>query len=77
MAQQISEKRDIEFVLNEQMNLEEITKHKIYKEFNKKTVDLIINEARNLAIKELFPANKEGDEVGCKFENGIVNVPEC
>lgn len=77
MAQLISEKRDMEFVLHEQMNISEITKHKKYKEFNKKTVDLIISEARNLAIKELLAVNKEGDEQECTFENGVVKVPEC
>ncbi|MCP4158121.1 MAG: acyl-CoA dehydrogenase, partial [bacterium] len=45
-------------------------------EFNKKTVDLIVSEARNLAVKEILPTLKLGDEEGCKFENGKVSVPE-
>jgi hypothetical protein len=47
-----------------------------FAEFNKKTVDLIVSEARNLAIKEILPTFKEGDEQGCRFENGEVFVPE-
>ncbi len=77
MVQQISEKKDMEFVLHEQMNISEVTNHESYKEFNKKTIDMIINEARSIAIKEILPTNKEGDEVECSFENGVVKVPEC
>jgi len=42
----------------------------------KKTVDLIVSEARNLAVKEILPTRKEGDEIGCLFDNGKVTVPE-
>jgi AcrR family transcriptional regulator len=45
-----------------------IVKRFIFAEFNKKTVDLIISEARNLAIKEILPTLKEGDEQGCRWK---------
>ncbi len=77
MAQVLSDRRDMDFVLHEQLNIGEITAHEKFSEFNKKTIDLILNEARNFAIKELLPANREGDEEGCRFENGEVKVPEC
>ena len=76
MAQQISDRRDIDFVLHEQLNVDQFSKSERYAEFNKKTVDLIVSEARNLAVKEILPTLKEGDETGCKFENGKVLVPE-
>jgi len=76
MAQQISDRRDIDFVLHEQLNVDQFSKSEQYAEFNKKTVDLIVSEARNLAVKEILPTRKEGDEIGCKFENGTVTVPE-
>ena len=53
MAQQIADRRDVDFVLHEQLHVEELSKHDIFAEFNKKTIDLIISEARNLAIKEI------------------------
>ena len=77
MAQQISDRRDIDFVLHEQLNVDSFSKHDTYTEFNKKTVDLIVNEARSLAVKEMLPTRKEGDEVGVTFENGQVKAPEC
>jgi len=76
MAQQIADRRDVDFVLHEQFNVGELSKHEKYAEFTKKTVDLIINEARNLAVKEILPTLKQGDEEGCRLENGEVVTPE-
>lgn len=74
MVQLISDRRDVDFVLHEQLGLVD---HELFAEFNKKTVDLIVSEARNLAIKEILPTQKPGDEEGCILENGKVTVPEC
>ena len=76
MAQVIADRKDVDFVLHEQLGVDTLSKHDKYSEFNKKTVDLIISEARNLAIKEILPTLKDGDEEGCRFENGQVFVPE-
>jgi len=73
MTQLISDRRDVDFVLHEQIGMVD---HELFEEFNKKTVDLIVSEARNLAIKEILPTFKDGDEVGCKLENGKVTVPD-
>ena len=73
MAQLIADRRDVDFVLHEQIKMVE---HELFEEFNKKTMDLIVSEARNLAIKEILPAFKDGDEIGCKLANGKVTVPE-
>ena len=77
MAQVIADRRDIDFVLYEQLKVEELTKLDKYKDFNKKTFDMIITEARNFAVKELLPTFAEGDREGLRFENGQVKVPEC
>ncbi len=76
MPQQIVDRRDLDFVIWEQMNCEEILKHETYREFNKKTCDMILTEARALAVKELLPLLAEGDEEGVKFDAGDVKVPE-
>jgi alkylation response protein AidB-like acyl-CoA dehydrogenase len=76
MAQQIADRRDVDFVLHELLNVEELSKHDSFAEFNKKTIDLIVSEARNLAIKEILPTQVEGDREGTQFENGQVTVPE-
>ena len=76
MAQLLADRRDVEFVLHEQLRIEEISKSETYAEFNKKTVDLIIAEARNLAVKEMLPTQIDGDREGTRFEDGEVKVPE-
>jgi len=75
MAQLIADRRDVDFVLHEQMEAARFSKHEKFEEFDKKTIDLIVSEARNLAIKEILPTQKDGDE-GCTFDNGVVKVPE-
>ncbi len=76
MAQVIADRRDIDFVLHEQFEVDVLSKHEKYAEFNKKTVDLIVSEARNLAVKEILPTREIGDREGTKFANGAVTVPE-
>ena len=76
MAQLIADRRDIDFVLHEQLEVENLTKAEKFSEFGKKTIDLIVSEARNLAVKEMLPLQKPSDE-GCRFNKGEVKVPEC
>jgi len=76
MAQLIADRKDVDFVLHDQFNVSELSKHEKYADYNKKTIDLVITEARNLAVKEILPTLKIGDEVGCKLENGKVIIPE-
>ena len=76
MAQYIADRRDQDFVLHEILNVADLSKHEKFEEFNKKTIDMIVTEARNLAIKEILPTQSEGDEIGCTLKNGQVYVPE-
>ncbi|HSM75649.1 MAG TPA: acyl-CoA dehydrogenase [Desulfobacterales bacterium] len=77
MAQVIADRRDVDFVLHEQLQVGELSRNQRYAEFNRKTVDMIVSEARNFAIKEVLPTQKIGDAEGCRLENGKVAVPEC
>jgi alkylation response protein AidB-like acyl-CoA dehydrogenase len=76
MVQLIADRRDIDFVLYEQLKIDELTKLDRYKAFNKKTFDMIITEAKNIGVKELLPTCAEGDQQGLDFDNGQVKVPE-
>jgi alkylation response protein AidB-like acyl-CoA dehydrogenase len=76
MAQVIADRTDVDFVLFEQFEIEKLCEHALFEEFNRKTIEMIVSEARNLAVKEILPTQQEGDE-GCRFENGVVTVPEC
>ena len=76
MAQLLADRRDVDFILHEKLNVAELSKHERFVEFNKKTVDLIVSEARNLAIKEMLPTRVDGDREGARFDKGTVTVPE-
>jgi len=76
LAQELADRRDVDFVLYEQLGLETILENEKFADLNKKTIDLIITEARSLALKEILPTNVPGDRKGCTFENGVVKVPE-
>lgn len=76
MAQVIADRRDVDFVLFEQLNVEALCENEQFEEFNRKTIEMVVSEARNLALKEIYPTQQEGD-TGCHFENGVVTVPEC
>ncbi|MCG8472435.1 MAG: acyl-CoA dehydrogenase [Desulfobacterales bacterium] len=76
MAQPIADRRDVDFVLHEQMEVTQFTDNDTFAEFNRKTIDMIVSEARSLAIKEIMPTQEPGD-AGCHFEGGQVTVPEC
>ena len=77
MAQVIADRRDVDFVLHEQLDVGSLSENERFADFNPKTVDLIITEARNLAVKEILPTQREGDARGCVFDGGTVTVPEC
>ncbi len=77
MAQVISDRRDIEFVLHEQLQAETLADlDENFADFNKKTIDMVISEAKNFAVKELLPASKEGDDQGCTLKDGQVTTPD-
>ncbi len=76
MAQSIADRRDQEFVLHEMLAASDLANHELFADFNKKTMDMVVSEARNLAVKELLPINKDGDEIGCTLKDGAVSVPE-
>jgi alkylation response protein AidB-like acyl-CoA dehydrogenase len=76
MTQVIADQKEIEFILYEQFNAEKLLSYEKYKGFSKKIFDMILSEARKIAIKEILPTLAEGDKQGVRFENGKVAVPE-
>ena len=77
MVQLIADRRDIDFVLYEQLGIEGLLQTKKYNSFNRKMFDMIISEARNFGIKELLPTYSQGDREGVQLDSGKVTVPAC
>jgi alkylation response protein AidB-like acyl-CoA dehydrogenase len=76
MTQQLAEKRDQDFVIWEQMDGGAYLQSGPYGGYDRKMCDMILTEARTLAIKELLPTLAEGDREGLRFEKGVVRVPD-
>jgi len=77
MAQLLADKRDQDFVIWEQMGAEAFLQSGPFSSYDRKMCDMILTEARTLAVKEVLPTLAEGDREGLHFENGVVRVPEC
>ena len=77
MTQLIADRRDIDFVLYEQLNVEQLFQTDKHSDLNRKMVDMVVTEARAFGIKEVLPTHSPGDRDGVRFENGRVIVPEC
>ncbi len=77
MAQPIADRRDVDFVLYEQFDAEALCRYARYREFDRGTFDLIVDEARKLAVKEILPTLGAGDREGLTFTGGQVKVPAC
>ena len=43
MAQYIADRKDVDFVLHEQIQVEDLSKTELFADFNKKTVDMIVS----------------------------------
>ena len=76
MAQILADRRDISFVLHELYEIGNLSQYEKYADFGPKVMDMVVNEARNLAVKEIYPTWKTGDEEGCTYANGKVTTPE-
>jgi hypothetical protein len=77
MAQLIADRRDIDFVLYEQLQIEQLFEKERYQDLNRKMADMVVTEARRFGLKEILPTYAEGDRAGVIFENGQVKVPAC
>jgi alkylation response protein AidB-like acyl-CoA dehydrogenase len=77
MAKVIADRRDVDFVLYEQIHAEELIKYEKYSDLNKKIFDMIITEAQNIGEKEILPTFAEGDREGVRLVDGRVKVPDC
>ena len=77
MGNMLVNTRDQKFLLYEQIGIEKLFETEKYADYNKETVDMMINEAEKLAVEVLQPTYDKGDKEGCKFEKGRVKVPAC
>jgi len=76
MPDLLSDQRDMEFTLFEQLRADELCAHEPYEEFSRDLFEMIMAESLKMSTKEVMPLNAVGDREGCRMKNGQIKVPE-
>lgn len=74
MAEKYVSIEDLKFLLFEVHQIESLFSHDFFKEYNRETVDMMIDSAKDFADKMLFPYFEEMDRQGVQLEDGKVKV---
>ena len=76
MAEYKAPLRDMRFVLNEVLNLDEHYQKLGLEEVNSDLVNAFLEEGAKFSENELSPLNRSGDEEGCQWNDGEVTTPK-
>jgi len=68
--------KDLHFVLDELLGVESLAALPRYREFSSELAASVIEEAARFAQDVLAPINRFGDQLGAKFCDGVVQMPE-
>ncbi len=75
MANNLVNKRDVDFVLYEQIGIMDLTRRELYSIYSKDEFDMVIEQAIKFAENELEPCNVDGDRIGARWKDGEVTLP--
>ncbi len=69
--------RDLRFVLFEALDTEQFNSSQKYADFDRDTYEATLELAEQIAVEQVYPANKEADEIGAKYDlaTKTVSVP--
>lgn len=67
--------RDMLFVLNEIINVSELTELPGFEDSTPDIVQGVVDEAAKIIENTIAPLNETGDYEGCRFDNGAVTTP--
>ena len=70
------DRRDIEFVLFEQLGIEKLLEKPEFADYSREIFEMVLAEGAKLATEKLAPINLEADQEGCRLEDGQVKVPK-
>lgn len=76
MSHLIFDKKDWNFILNEQLNVSQLLEWEQFSDFDTETFQAIMDEGVKFAVERIAPVNEPGDRKGCKVVDGQVHVPE-
>lgn len=67
---------EINFLLNDVLNLDEVLKEDKFKDFSGDLMSAVLNEAGKFAAEKLSPLNASGDKQGSHAKDGQVTTPD-
>lgn len=70
------DERDPRFVLFEHLGVDRLLKYEAFQDFDLDDFQMILDEGHKVSREVLGPAMQDGDQVGCRYEDGRVLVPE-
>lgn len=70
------DKRDLDFVLYEQLNLDRVLEFEQFRDFALEDFQMVLSEGIKFATEQVAPINAIGDEKGTRFKDGVVTLPE-
>jgi alkylation response protein AidB-like acyl-CoA dehydrogenase len=77
MQSRIINRRDLDFMLYELLDLEGLCWRERYREHSRETIDAVLDTALQIATEKFAPHNRKADENEPRFENGrVVMIPE-
>ncbi|MFH1538051.1 MAG: acyl-CoA dehydrogenase [bacterium] len=69
------DRRDIDFILKEVLDLNKILELDAYKDFSLEDIEMTITEGIRFATEKVAPLNKDSDKIGAQFKDGKVTTP--
>ncbi|MFC1822909.1 acyl-CoA dehydrogenase [Thermodesulfobacteriota bacterium] len=72
MGSMIIDERDMQFVLFEQLKINELCENEKFSEFSDEVFQMVLTEAQKFADNILYPLNIKGDKEGARYEDGVV-----
>lgn len=67
--------RDMKFALRELLDGGNLHELPGYEDATPDLIDAILEEGAKFCQNELLPINRDGDEIGCTWDNGVVRTP--
>jgi hypothetical protein len=74
----IVDSRDVRFILFEMLEIEKLSKHEKFSEFDKDTYEDVLNLAENIAVQKVYPINSIADKKGTSYDPATktVTIPD-
>ena len=72
MADQYMSMDNLQFLLQEVLDMKEVLKYEHYQEYDMESISMMIDSAKELADKELFPYFVEMDQEPVRYEDGKI-----